>query len=84
MNIISHIPMQQIEKRKNSQSTTIIASVVPKSQADKAGLKRGDIVCLPRSNGEQEVNYDHFLRTAKSGKRKKYFMYLLFAVQFLH
>jgi len=59
----------EIEKRKNTQSTTIIASVVPNSQADKAGLKRGDIVCHSRSNGEQEVRYDQFLSAAKSGKR---------------
>lgn len=59
----------QVEKRRNHENTTIIAAVVPNSQADKARLKRGDIVCHPRSNGETEVQYDQFLQAAKSGKR---------------
>ena len=59
----------QVEKRKNSQATAIIAAVVPGGQADRAGLKRGDIVCHPRSNGEEEVRYDQFVAMAKSGRR---------------
>ena len=58
-----------MEKRKGSQTTTIIAGIVPNSQADKAGLKRGDIVYHPQSNGSQEVRYDEFLAAAKSGRR---------------
>ena len=59
----------QVEKRKNAQATAIIAAVVPGGQADRAGLKRGDIVCHPRSNGEEEVRYDQFVAMAKSGRR---------------
>lgn len=59
----------QVEKRRNSEATAIISRIVPNSQAEKAGLKRGDIVCHPRSNGEQEIRYDQFLAMAKSGRR---------------
>ena len=59
----------EVEKRKNSQATTIIAAIVPNSQADNAGLKRGDIVCRAGSNGAEEISYDQFLAMAKSGRR---------------
>ena len=59
----------EVEKRRNSESTAIISKVVPNSQADKAGLKRGDIICHSQSNGEHEIRYDQFLATAKSGRR---------------
>jgi hypothetical protein len=42
---------------------------VPKSQAESAGLRRGDIVCHPGSNGEQEMRYDQFVSMAKSALR---------------
>ncbi|KAL7540699.1 hypothetical protein ACHAWF_006758 [Thalassiosira exigua] len=58
----------EVERRKNAQATAIIAAVAPSSQADKAGLKRGDIVCQPNSNGN-EYRYDQFIAIAKSGKR---------------
>jgi len=59
----------EVEKRRNSESTAIISKVVPNSQADKAGLKRGDIICHSQSNGEHEIRYDQFLAIAKSGRR---------------
>lgn len=59
----------EVEKRRDSQATIIISAVVPNSQADKAGLKRGDIVCHPQSNGDKEIRYDQFLAMAKSGRR---------------
>ena len=59
----------QVERRKNSHGTTIIAKVVPQSQAEEAGLQRGDVVCYPLSNGEEEIQYDQFLEMAKSGRR---------------
>mmetsp|Transcript_14600 Transcript_14600/g.31775 ORF Transcript_14600/g.31775 Transcript_14600/m.31775 type:complete len:480 (+) Transcript_14600:27-1466(+) len=61
----------EVEKQKAAQTTAtaIIAAVVPNSQAEKAGLKRGDIICHPDSNGEQEIRYDQFLAMAKSGSR---------------
>ena len=59
----------QVEKRRNTEATAIIARIVPNSQAEKAGLKRGDIVCHPNSNGESDIRYDQFLAMAKSGRR---------------
>ncbi|KAL7541483.1 hypothetical protein ACHAXR_010962 [Thalassiosira sp. AJA248-18] len=59
----------EVEKRKTSQATAIVSAIVPNGQADMAGLKRGDIVCHPRTNGEEEYRYDQFLAMAKSGRR---------------
>ncbi|GKY97424.1 hypothetical protein MPSEU_000700900 [Mayamaea pseudoterrestris] len=58
-----------IEKRSNSQKTAIISMVVPDSQAAKAGLERGDILCYAGSNGEEEIMYDVFVELAKSTQR---------------
>lgn len=60
---------EQVEKRKDSQSTAIISGIVPNGQGDRAGLQRGDIVCHAGSNGEKEYRYDQFLALAKSGRR---------------
>ena len=35
----------EVEKRKNSEKTAIISRVITGSQAERAGLQRGDIVC---------------------------------------
>jgi hypothetical protein len=43
--------------------------VVPGSQAEAAGLKRGDILCFAGSNGQEEMMYDMFLDMARSGQR---------------
>lgn len=59
----------KIEKRANSQGTAIVSMVVPDSQADKAGLERGDILCYAGSNGEEEIMYDIFIELAKSSQR---------------
>jgi len=59
----------EVEKRKNVQQTAIIAKVMPGSQAERAGLKRGDIVCHPQSDGTEEVMYEQFIASAKSGRR---------------
>jgi len=59
----------EVEKRKTSQATAIILGIIPNGQADKAGLKRGDIVCHPGSNGNEEIRYDQFVAMAKSGRR---------------
>ena len=57
-----------VEKRPQSQ-TAIVSKVVPGSQADKAGLQRGDILCFQGSNGTEEILYDLFLQLAKSDQR---------------
>jgi hypothetical protein len=58
-----------IEKSKSNKGFAVIAKCMPKSQAEQAGLRRGDIVCYPGTNGEQEVPYEKFIATARSGSR---------------
>ena len=43
--------------------------VVPDSQADQAGIQRGDILCFAGSHGQDEIMYDLFLDMAKSPQR---------------
>lgn len=59
----------KIEKRPNSAGTAIVAMVVPGSQADRAGLQRGDILCFSGSNGDEEIMYDMFIELAASNQR---------------
>ncbi|KAL3811669.1 hypothetical protein ACHAXA_002763 [Cyclostephanos tholiformis] len=59
----------EVEKSKSFRASAIIAGVVPKSHAERVGLKRGDIVCHPKSNGEREIPYDQFVSMAKSTMR---------------
>jgi hypothetical protein len=59
----------KIEKRPNSQGTAIVAMVVAGSQADKAGMQRGDILCFSGSNGAEEIMYDMFIQLAASDQR---------------
>jgi hypothetical protein len=65
---LTHI-LYQIEKRPNGAGTAIIAMVVEGSQADRAGLKRGDMVCLAGTNGEEEIMYNMFIDMAASNQR---------------
>jgi hypothetical protein len=46
-----------------------VNEVVVGSQAEAAGLKRGDILCFPLSNGQEEMMYDMFLELARSEQR---------------
>ena len=57
----------EVEKRRNSDKTAIISRIIPNSQAERAGLQRGDIVCHP--GGQDEYPYTQFISMAKSGKR---------------
>jgi PUB domain len=43
--------------------------VVPGSQADGAGLQRGDIICFAGSNGQEEMMYNMFIELAGSNHR---------------
>ena len=61
----------EIEKRRNVAQSAIISSVVPQSQADNAGLKRGDIIC--HQGSDMEYSYNEFLKIAKSGARPLHF-----------
>ena len=57
----------EVEKRKNSEKTAIISRVIAGSQAERAGLQRGDIVC--HLGVQEEYPYNQFVSLAKSGKR---------------
>eukprot|EP00522_Entomoneis_paludosa_P012955 CAMPEP_0172445542 /NCGR_PEP_ID=MMETSP1065-20121228/5355_1 /TAXON_ID=265537 /ORGANISM="Amphiprora paludosa, Strain CCMP125" /LENGTH=402 /DNA_ID=CAMNT_0013196415 /DNA_START=13 /DNA_END=1221 /DNA_ORIENTATION=+ len=57
----------KVEKRPNG--TAIVASVLEGSQAEKAGMIRGDIVCFQGSGGQEEVPYALFLELAKAQQR---------------
>lgn len=59
----------KVERRSNSQGTAIVSMVVDGGQADRAGLKRGDIVCFHGSNGQEEMMFDMFIELAKSNQR---------------
>ncbi|KAL7486782.1 hypothetical protein ACHAW6_012383 [Cyclotella cf. meneghiniana] len=56
----------EIEKRRDAAQSAIISSVVPNSQADVAGLLRGDVIC--RSD-DRDFSYHEFLKLAQSGQR---------------
>ena len=58
----------KVEKRPGS-NTAIISTVIPNTQAARAGLQRGDIVCFQGSDGGEEVLLDMFLELAKSNQR---------------
>jgi len=59
----------EVEKTSNGRGSAIIALAVPGTQAETAGLLRGDIVCHPNSDGEEEIMYKQFIAMAKSKNR---------------
>lgn len=59
----------KVERRPNSQGTAIVSMVVENSQSERAGLKRGDVLCFAGSNGQEEMMYDMFIELAKSNQR---------------
>mmetsp|Transcript_21943 Transcript_21943/g.50642 ORF Transcript_21943/g.50642 Transcript_21943/m.50642 type:complete len:406 (+) Transcript_21943:1-1218(+) len=59
----------RIEKRPTDDASAIVSEVVPGSQAQAAGLQRGDILCYGGTNGEAEISYKHFLQMAQSTER---------------
>jgi hypothetical protein len=59
----------RVEKRSNNSASAIVNQIVPGSQAEAAGLQRGDVLCFAGSNGQNEMPYDIFLEIAKSPQR---------------
>jgi len=59
----------RVEKRSNNNASAIVNQVVPGSQAEAAGLKRGDVICFSGSEGQNEVQFDMFLQIAASTQR---------------
>lgn len=58
-----------VEKKSNTNAGAIVNGVVPGSQAEAAGVQRGDILCFAGSNGQEEIMYDMFLELAQGGQR---------------
>jgi len=46
-----------------------VSLVVNGSQAEKAGVQRGDILCVAGTNGEEEITYEQFLEFAAAPDR---------------
>mmetsp|Transcript_835 Transcript_835/g.980 ORF Transcript_835/g.980 Transcript_835/m.980 type:complete len:455 (-) Transcript_835:376-1740(-) len=59
----------RVEKRSNNNASAIVNQVVPGSQAEAAGLRRGDVLCFSGSEGQHEVQFDMFLQIAASTQR---------------
>ena len=59
----------RVEKRSNNSASAIVNQVVPGSQAEAAGLQRGDVLCFSGSHGQNEMPYDIFLDLARSPQR---------------
>ena len=59
--------MPKIEKRPNSQESSIVALIVPGGQAELAGLQRGDILCW--KGQDKEISYNEFIHMAASETR---------------
>ncbi|GAX16646.1 hypothetical protein FisN_23Lh225 [Fistulifera solaris] len=57
----------KIEKRPNAAA--IVNMVVEGSQAEKAGIQRGDVLCFAGTAGKEEIMYDEFLSLARSCER---------------
>lgn len=55
--------------RTENPGTAIVSKVVPGSQAERANLQLGDILCFAGSGGHQGIPYDMFLELAKSDQR---------------
>ena len=62
----------RVEKKTNSSASTIVNEVVVGSQAEAAGLERGDVLCFANTNGQDEIPYDMFLKLAKAEERPIY------------
>lgn len=58
----------KVEKRPQG-GTAIVSMVVPDSQAKRAGLQRGDILCFAGTEGREEIQYQEFLTLAQSNQR---------------
>ena len=50
-----------VKIERSSTNTAIVSMVVPDTQADAAGIQRGDILCFAETNGTEEIDYDMFL-----------------------
>jgi hypothetical protein len=54
---------------KSDKNGAIVAEVMASTQAERVGLRRGDIVCMAGSNGTEEMHYEQFLAVAHANRR---------------
>jgi len=59
----------KVEKRQGSSKSAIVSQVLPNTQASAADLQRGDVICVPGTDGEEEWPYSDFLKAASSNER---------------
>lgn len=59
----------RVEKRRDNKTGCIVSEVVPNTQASRANLQRGDIICYANSQGTAEMEFEMFLELAKSNLR---------------
>jgi len=59
----------KVERKTNNSKSAIVNMVVEGSQAEAAGLQRGDVLCFAGSDGQEEMPYSMFLEIAKSKQR---------------
>jgi hypothetical protein len=58
-----------VQLENTSAGSAIIGKVIPGGVAEAAGLLRGDIICYPNTNGNDEIKYKGFLEMIKSNTR---------------
>lgn len=63
----------QVEKRQGPSKSAIVSQVLPNTQASAADLQRGDVICVPGTDGEEEWPYSDFLKAASSNERPMIF-----------
>lgn len=58
-----------VQLENTSTGSAIIGRVIPGGVAEGVGLVRGDIICHPNTNGNDEIKYKVFLEMIKSNTR---------------
>jgi hypothetical protein len=58
-----------VQLENTSSGSAIIGKVIPDGAAEAVGLLRGDIICYPGTNGNDEIKYKEFLEMIKSNAR---------------
>lgn len=66
---LNHPGSLGIKVEKTLRGGAIVASVVPSSQGSDAGLIRGDCICIPGTDGTEEMHFDQFMALASSNRR---------------
>ena len=59
----------RVEKKSNNSGSAIVSQVMEGTQAERSGLRRGDVLCFAGSGGQNEIPYQMFLDICKSQQR---------------